>query len=127
MYKKTDDENVLRLSDLKIECCLGAKSQSYVIEMPDGEIINLSEGTRITNIEVIAGKGRDRKIDIVDILVDNYGGNADEWQKVKGIGYVDFGGENYKAELHWYQEPSVGKVLWKLKPQRGGEYFIDEN
>ena len=34
--------------------------------------------------------------------------------------------DSYKAELHWYQESTVGKILWKLKPQKDGGYFIDE-
>jgi len=59
--------------------------------------------------------------------VSEYGGKADEWQKVKGIGYVDYYGESLKAELHWYQEPTVGKLLWKIKPDKGGNLFIDQD
>ena len=47
--------------------------------------------------------------------------------KKKGVGYVDYSGESYKTELHWYEEPSVGKVKWKIKPQYNGEWFIDED
>jgi len=102
-------------------------AKNYDILMPDGSTLRLTEGSRISSIEVIAGKGRNREIDIVDKLVDEYGGNANEWQKVKGLGYVNYNGKSYKAELHWYQEPSAGKVLWKLKSQRGGNYFVDED
>lgn len=94
--------------------------------MPDGEILRLTEGTRITNIEVIAGKGRNRQIDRIDILVSDYGGNPADWQKCKGFGYVDIDGESLLAELHWYYEPTVGKVKFKVKPQSGGEFFIYE-
>jgi hypothetical protein len=59
-------------------------------------------------------------------LVAVYKGEPDEWQKVKGFGYVDVNGEAYKAELHWYQEKTVGKVAWKLKEQKGGNWYIDE-
>ena len=110
---------------LQIFRSLGAKAQNYDILLPDGDVLHLTEGSRISNIEVIAGKGRERTIDYVDMLIGAYGGKASEWQKVKGIGFLDVDGESYKAELHWYQEPSVGKVDWKLKPQKGGEYFID--
>jgi hypothetical protein len=95
--------------------------------MPSGEIVALTEGSRITNIQVIAGKGRNRQIDMLDSLVHDYGGIPEEWQKAKGLGYIDYNGESLKAELHWYQEPSVGKVDWKIKPQKGGEYFIYED
>jgi len=121
------DDDILILPDIQIGRSVGAKFKNYDIETPDGDIIQLTEGSRITNVEVMAGKGRNRQIDIKDVLVDKYGGNADEWQKVKGLGYVDVGGESYRAELHWYQEPTVGKVEWKLKPQRGGAYFVYED
>ena len=126
---KQDDENILRLPDIQLGRSIGAKWKNYDILLPDGSIAQLTEGTRITNIEVMAGKGRNRKIDIIDVLVNKYGGNLNEWQKVKGIGYVDDidnDGESYKAELHWYEEPTVGKVEWKIKPTKGGNWYLDE-
>jgi hypothetical protein len=123
---KTDEE-ILRFPDIQLGRSLGAKWKNYDILMPNGEITQLTEGTKITNIEVMAGKGRNRKIDIVDILVDEFGGNVAEWQKAKGIGYVDFDNSSHKAELHWYQEPTVGKVWWKIKPDKGRNWFINEN
>jgi len=48
---------------------LGAQAFNYNIETPDGEVLHLTEGTRITNIQVIAGKGRDRQIDVIDVLI----------------------------------------------------------
>ena len=125
--RKPDDENILRLPDFEIGRSLGAKAKNYDIEMPDGEIINLTEGSRITNIQVIAGKGKIRQIDEIDGLIEEFGGNPNEWQKVKGIGYVDVDEESCKAELHWYQEPKVGRVKFKLKQQKGGEYYLDED
>ena len=125
MGQNVDNSSIIYLPDIVIGRSLGAQAFNYNIETPDGEILHLTEGTRITNIQVIAGKGRDRQIDMVDVLVDEFGGDPKEWQKVKGLGYVDFYGESYKAELHWYQEPTVGKVDWKIKPQRKG-LFIDD-
>ena len=122
--KKQDEENILRLPDIQVGRSLGAKFKNYDIILPDGDIINLTEGSRITDIEVIAGKGRNRKIDIIDLLIYKFGGKTTEWQKVKGIGYVDFYGESCKVELHWYQEPTVGKVYWKIKTDIGGNWFI---
>jgi hypothetical protein len=88
----------------------------------------LTEGTRVTNIQVIAGKGRNREIDIVPLLLDAYPGTIEhEWQKVKGVGYVDYHGESYKVNLHWYEEPSVGRVDWKIKPDADGNWFIYED
>ena len=117
----------LSLPDVIIGRSVGAKARNFDVMLPNGEIVHLTEGTRITNIEVIAGKGRNRQIDMVDILVDRFGGSAETWQKVKGFAHIDYNGESLLAELHWYKEPTAGDVLWKLKPQKGGEYFIDED
>lgn len=118
---------IMKATDITVGKSVGAKAKNYDILAPNGDILHLSEGTRVTNINIIAGKGRDRQIDIVDILVDKYGGTADEWQKAKGLGYVDFEDESFKAELHWYQEDSAGKVEWKIKTQKGGAWYIDED
>ena len=121
---KPDDENILRLPDIQLGRSLGAQWKNYDIMLPDGNVTHLKEGTRITDVEVIAGKGRNREIDIIDLLIIKFGGEINEWQKVKGIGYIDYYGESFRVKLHWYQEPTVGKVLWKLKTDIGGNWFI---
>ena len=74
----------------------------------------------------MAGKRRERQIDCIDWLVDKHGGNPVEWTKEKGFGYVeDEYGEMRRVELHWYQEPSVGKVEMKIK-ERDGEIYLDD-
>lgn len=126
--EKSTESGIMSLPDIEIGKSVGAKAKNYDIMLPNNEIVHLSEGTRITNVQVIAGKGRNRKIDMVSVLIDRYPGTKEtEWQKVKGIGYIDYQGENYKAVLHWYQEPSVGKVEWKVKPDADGNWFIDED
>ena len=126
--EKSTESGIMSLPDIEIGKSVGAKAKNYDIRLPNNEIVHLSEGTRITNVQVIAGKGRNRKIDMVAVLIDRYPGTKEtEWQKVKGIGYIDYQGEDYKAVLHWYQEPSVGKVEWKVKPDADGNWFIDED
>ena len=44
-----------------------------------------------------------------------FGGEPDEWQHCKGIGTIDYHGEEIDAEVHWFQEPSVGKHKFKIK------------
>ena len=107
---------------------LGAKAKNYQVKLPNGEYTKLTDGSRITNIVTIAGKGRTRQIDEIDTLLYKYpDSDRFEWMKKKGVGYVDYSGKSYKTELHWYEEPSVGKVKWKIKPQYNGEWFIDED
>lgn len=112
--------------EMYIPKSVGAKAKNYDIKLPNNEIVHLTEGTRVTNIETIAGKGRNRQIDEIDILLDKHGGSELEWQKKKGLGYVDYEGESYHAELHWYEEPTVGKHEWKVKPDADGNWFIED-
>jgi len=111
---------------IEIAKSLGAAAKNYKVLLPDGNVVKFMEGTRITNVAVIAGKGRDRKIDEVDRLVDKYGGSPDLWQKMKGFGYLNVDGESRKADVHWYEEDNVGRVDFKLKVRRGGEWYFDE-
>ena len=120
------DGDTIRFPDIVIGKSLGAAARNYDILLPNGEVTQFTEGTRISNVEVTHGKGRRNKINVIDKLVDKYGGSPEEWQKVKGIGHVDFKGESYKAEIHWYQEENVGKVDWKVKPDTGGNWFRDD-
>lgn len=116
------------LPDIQIGRSVGAKFKNYDIELPNKEIVHLEEGSRITNIQLIAGKGRNRQIDELPVLLEKFpGSKASEWTKKKGIGFVVFKGENYKVELHWYEEPSAGKVKWKVKSDASGNWFIDDD
>ena len=120
------NSDIIKSSDIVIGKSIGAKSKNYDIELPNKEIVHLTEGTRITSVEVIAGKGRNRQIDEIDLLIDAYGGSELEWQKKKGKGYVDYEGESYLAELHWYEEPTAGRHKWKVKPDADGNWFIED-
>lgn len=54
---------------------------------------------------------------VYEVLSEAYGTYqiVEEWRKMKGIGYVDLDEESYKAELHWYEEPTVGRIKFKVK------------
>ena len=78
-------------------------------------------------MQTIAGLGRNRQIDMIDTLLIRYPGTDEmKWQKKKGFGYVNYEGESYKVELHWYEEPSVGKVEFKIKPDADGNWFYED-
>ena len=127
-YSQKSVDNPLENGIISINRSLGAKAKNYDVKMPNKEIVHLTEGTSITHVSVIAGKGRNRKIDMVDVLLDKYPGTQEaEWVKAKGVGYIDYDGESYKTELHWYEEPSVGRVEWKVKPDGDGNWFIEDD
>ena len=120
------NSDIIKSEDIIIYRSVGAKAKNYDIELPNKDIVHLTEGTRITHIETIAGKGRMRQIDEISELVSRWGGSEFEWQKKKGIGYVDYDGESFCAELHWYEEPTAGKHKWKVKPDADGNWFIED-
>ncbi len=105
------------LADEYIGKSVGAKVTNYDILMPDGSIAHLAEGTYIKNKEVIAGKGVKRQIDEIEGLVRNYGGKAENWRKMKGLAIIEQDGKTEESEIHWYEEPSVGKVKIKYKDE----------
>lgn len=124
-FKAVDEEIVVRIGR-----SVGARAKNYAVYDPQtGSFIKLAEGTPLTQPKnhIMAGKGRDRQIDCIDWLLDKYGGDALQWTKEKGFGFVeDEYGEIHRVELHWYQEPSVGKVEMKLKYRDGRAYLDDE-
>ncbi len=96
---------------------LGAKARNYDIEDADGQVYHYLEGTYVQNREVFAGFGVKAQLHegVAEGLTQAYGGDAIKWQHVKGIGTIDLGGEVARAEVHWFQEPSVGEVKHRIK------------
>ena len=101
--------------------------RSTNIELPDGEITHLTEGTRVTNIETIAGKGHKREIDVVDILVDKHGGKALEWQKKKDSGILIIKKKVILLSYIGMKNQQQEKHEWKVKPDADGNWFYDED
>ena len=92
------------LDDVRIMHNAGAAYYfSGKVRDTDGSTKRLVPGTSITGVKVIAGSGVRRKIDNIE-RVRRYvnGSKADEWQKLRGTGYVDWDGLSMRAELHWY-------------------------
>lgn len=122
----SDAEDVIIVSGHSV----GAKAKSHKAYNPlTGEDVPLVEGKPITQPKnhIIAGRGRDRKIDIIDILMERYPGDEEwQWVKEKGFGYIyDDDGQARKVELHWYSSKSYDKVDMKIKPQYGGDIYLD--
>ena len=107
-----------KLEDISIHKSVGAKSRNYrVKDTETGEFYSFIEGTKIQNAEVFAGHKAKKALreEVAEGLSEQYGGTPNKWQHSKGVGVLDINGEERKAEVHWFQEETVGKVGFKVK------------
>ena len=116
----TNDGNSgkIPLPDIEIGKSIGAKALNYdVLDPATGEYFRFVEGTRIRNSEVFAGSGvkKPLKTEVAEGLAKEFGGNPAKWQHAKGIGTLEYHGDELEAEVHWFQEETVGKVKFKVK------------
>ena len=117
LKKRVNKSDTIKLSDEVIPRSVGAKWINEEILMPDGSFANFVEGSKVTR-EVFAGNGTRNKIRDIDRLVNTYPKTKKElWQKVKGIARLVQDGEEFNAEIHWYEEPSLGRVEVKFKKE----------
>ena len=85
------------------------------VELPDKTMSIITRGTHITDVEVFAGKGSKNVLRVREHLKNNYGGNADDWQHTKGHAFVDTPNGPKKANVHWFEEETVGVVEMFVK------------
>lgn len=119
-YTKARNTDTIPIKDTKIRKGVGAKAKNYkVVDKTTGVEYEFSPGTRIQNSEVFAGKGTRHPLHegVAEGLTAEFGGTPSKWQHAKGNGYLidPETGEEYRAEVHWFQEETVGKVKFKVK------------
>jgi hypothetical protein len=93
------------------------KDKDYRIFDPSSdEYYYFSEGTRLQDSEVFAGKGASKRLneETATGLSEQIGGKPQNWQHCKGKGVIDYRGEDRKAEVHWFQEATEGKHKFKI-------------
>lgn len=94
------------------------KSNNYIIEDPEtGDVFSMVKGSKIQNKEIFAGKGSNTplKSEVSEGLSKQIGGKPSEWSHCKGRCNVNYYGEERSAEVHWFEESSVGKHKFKIK------------
>lgn len=117
-YAKARNTDTISLKDTVIRKAVGAKAKNYEVVDPEtGDIYYFVEGTRIQNSEVFAGSGTKHPLHdgVAEGLTEQFGGEPSKWQHCKGHGILDYDGEERPAEVHWFQEKTVGKVRFKVK------------
>lgn len=111
-------QETLSINDIQIFKSIGARSNNYnIIDPTTGEIFHFVEGTKIQNAQVFAGKNVKTPLrpEVAIGLSEQIGGKPLNWQHCKGIGIIDYYNEERIAEVHWFQEESVGKTNFKIK------------
>ena len=107
---------IMKLPDIPVLRSLGAKAVNYdIMDLATGDMYRLVEGTKLTNVEVFAGKGVHSEYRNAYKYANAHGGNVEDWQHVKGVGYVDTDEGERKAELHWSQCENIGKFDFFIK------------
>lgn len=122
-FRKEPLENIgksstIELEDILIQKSVGAKTRNYdVLDPSTGEIFHFAEGTKIQNAQVFAGSGTKKSLHegVAEGLSEQLGGSPEKWQHCKGDGVLDYHGEERAAEVHWFQEETVGKAKFKVK------------
>ena len=119
-YTKAMETDTIPIKDTIIRKSVGAKFKNYkVVDKTTGIEYEFAPGTRIQNSEVFAGKGTRHSLHdgVAEGLTEQFGGTTSKWQHAKGKGVLidPDTGEERKAEVHWFQEESVGKVKFKVK------------
>lgn len=87
------------------------------IRNKDGKMLHAKEGTKVTKIYTFAGKNAKNSLRIESQLL-KIGGRKGEWQHTTGDVQITVNGVVKTAEVHWFQEPSVGIVGAKVKRWR---------
>lgn len=113
-----EKEDHLFLPDEYLPCSVGARWANEEVGMPDGTKAKFVEGSKLTHIEVFAGAGTKKPIRDIERLVADYPGTQSHlWRKVKAHALLLWKGEEIPSEVHWYDEPSVGKKEIKFKKE----------
>ena len=108
--ENSENHDTIKLPDIQIGRSVGAKAKNYqIMDLSTGEMFNLVEGTNLQNVEVFAGKGVKIPYHNAHKYADAYGGKMEDWQHVKGNGWIAYTDGDRYAEIHWSQCEGIGK------------------
>ena len=116
--KNPAKSGIISSDDVPIPKTLGAKGINYDILSPDGErYFHYAEGTYVQRVKAFSGYGTNTPLHegVAEGLTKEFGGDPTKWKHVKGEGVINDDGEDVRAEVHWFQEESVGQVKHRIK------------
>lgn len=86
MYVK---QNAIKIADTRICKSIGSKARNYdIVDKSIGKVYHFSEGSKIQNSQVFAGKGTSRSLkqEVREGLSEEFGGKPVRWQHCKENG-----------------------------------------
>ena len=109
--KNAEKPVTMYMDDLSVPRSIGARSINDlpVVDFATGSEYKIVPGTRIQNVETFAGKGTKTLYRNAQKYADKYGGEADDWQHVKGTATLRTEDGDRVAEIHWSQAENIGK------------------
>ena len=107
---KIENNGNIKLPDIMFGRSLGAKAKNYkVMDLETGEMFSFVEGSKLQNVEVFAGKGTGTPYRKAYKYANRIGGKPEDWQHVKGNGWIAATDADRFAEVHWSQCEGFGK------------------
>lgn len=88
------------------------------IDLGNGSVGAAEPGSLVTRIFNFAGTGAKTTLRVEPSLIVRYGGKAGQWQHTTGDVQMRVNGQLKTAEVHWFQEPTVGIVKPLVKRWR---------
>ncbi len=88
------------------------------IQDTDGSELTAQPGSIVTRVHSFAGKETKSPVRIESYLIEKFGGKEGQWQHTTGDVKILKNDSVKTAEVHWFQEPSVGIVFPKVKRWR---------
>ena len=110
-FTKSKRNAIIKLPDEKIHRSVGAKNiNDDVLDLSTGERFQIVPGSKVTNVEVFAGKGVRTPYRKAYAYAQKYGGKVEDWQHVKGFAIIDYYNEERSAEIHWSRCEGIGNI-----------------
>lgn len=82
--------------------------------------VRIAKG-KITDVEIFAGKGAKKPMELADKFAATYGGKPEDWMHSTGNGKIKFAdGTEKNAEIHWFECEGIGQTKWKIKKFKKG-------
>lgn len=104
--------------DIQILRSLGAKAiygDIRVVDLKTMQEYSLANNTSLRQVVVFAGKGTEHEYRNAWKYANKYGGDIDDWQHVKGRGWLETEEGIRPAAIHWSECEGIGPVEFFVK------------